>query len=239
MKTQESGHAINIAHFDLLIQSCTQLGADYNPTKSTLQLTALASLYADAHSILQAVIDEKVNLSKAINHRIDLFSPLQTIATRVQNALAVTEALPETLSNAATISRKIHGTRKTKIAKPEDPNTDPKHHSVSQQSFDSLVESFYALIMIAKAENTYTPNEAELQITNLKTYYDDLLKSNQDAAKAYTKMDNKRIERNKILYTPYTGLLDTALDVKKYFKSIFGANSSQYRQVNGIKFKTF
>lgn len=34
----------------------------------------------------------------------------------------------------------------------------------------------------------------------------------------------------------YTGLVQTALDVKKYIKSVFGATSPQFKQVSGPEF---
>ena len=48
---------------------------------------------------------------------------------------------------------------------------------------------------------------------------------------------NARISRNSVLYAENTGLVEIALEVKKYVKAIFGATSPQYKQVSGIKFK--
>jgi hypothetical protein len=39
------------------------------------------------------------------------------------------------------------------------------------------------------------------------------------------------------LYNPLSGLVKTALDVKKYVKSVFGASSPQDKQISGLKFK--
>jgi hypothetical protein len=43
--------------------------------------------------------------------------------------------------------------------------------------------------------------------------------------------------RNSILYASVSGLVDVALDVKKYVKSVYGASSPQYKQVSKIEFK--
>ena len=40
-----------------------------------------------------------------------------------------------------------------------------------------------------------------------------------------------------MLYDPITGLVQTAKEIKQYVKSIFGATSSQFRQISGIEFK--
>jgi hypothetical protein len=39
------------------------------------------------------------------------------------------------------------------------------------------------------------------------------------------------------LYADGTGLVDLALLVKKYIKSLFGADSPQYEQISGLKFR--
>jgi hypothetical protein len=43
---------------------------------------------------------------------------------------------------------------------------------------------------------------------------------------------------NEVLYTPKTGMTDTALAVKEYVKAAFGAGSPQFREVKCISFKT-
>ena len=45
------------------------------------------------------------------------------------------------------------------------------------------------------------------------------------------------IDRNQTLYNPLTGLVQTSKEVKQYVKSVFGANSPQYKQVRGLEFK--
>lgn len=87
------------------------------------------------------------------------------------------------------------------------------------------------------SEPSYAPNETELQITSLQAKAQDLRDKNNQVATAYTAVSNARLERNRILYQENTGLVDTALDVKKYLKSLFGASSAEYNQIKGIKFK--
>ena len=51
-----------------------------------------------------------------------------------------------------------------------------------------------------------------------------------------TPLSNKRIARDEVLYADGTGLVDLAGLVKKYIKSLFGADSPQYEQISGLKF---
>ena len=54
---------------------------------------------------------------------------------------------------------------------------------------------------------------------------------------AYTNYTNAIKERNKILYDPMTGLVQTSKEVKQYVKSIFGATSTEYRKLSSIEFR--
>jgi len=63
------------------------------------------------------------------------------------------------------------------------------------------------------------------------------LTKNNAVATAYTGVSNSRIARDKTLYKLDTGLTDTAAEVKKYVKAIFGASSPEFAQVKGIQFK--
>ena len=50
-------------------------------------------------------------------------------------------------------------------------------------------------------------------------------------------ISNARITRNDILYKEKTGIVDIALDVRAYVKSIYGATSPQYKQVSKLSFR--
>ena len=67
-------------------------------------------------------------------------------------------------------------------------------------------------------------------LTNFKTL-------NTAAINAATPYKNAMIARNTVLYQDNTGLVDTALEVKKYVKSVFGTLSPQYKEISKIEFK--
>ncbi|MDD4215543.1 MAG: hypothetical protein PHR81_12105 [Bacteroidales bacterium] len=45
------------------------------------------------------------------------------------------------------------------------------------------------------------------------------------------------IARDTLLYQPLTGLVETAQEVKKYVKSVYGAKSPQYKEISGLEFR--
>lgn len=147
------------------------------------------------------------------------------------------------VKDARTINSKIQGKRSGKLTKADSGITadetveTAKTISVSQQSFDSLIENFAKLIELVSSEPSYTPNETELQVSTLTTTLGDLKAKNTEVVNSYTNYSNARITRDSILYATNNGLVDTALEVKKYVKSVFGATSPQFKQVSGLEFK--
>lgn len=236
--TSETGHAKNVANFQDLIEFVTGYGATYNPSKSSLKLTSLITLKASADSNLADVISKNTNYNNKVNERITAFSGLKSLSTRLVNALQTTDASPETIGNAKTFNRKMQGKKASASQVPTDPNAPaPTTISTSQQSYDQLIQHFAGLTSVLEAESSYTPNESDLQVATLQTKIADLTAKNTAVATAYASISNSRIARNTTLYDTNSGLVETANEVKKYIKSVFGATSPQFAQVKGIEFK--
>lgn len=235
--TSETGHAKNVANFQDLIEFVTGYGATYNPTKTSLKLPELINLKASADASLADVITKNTNYNNKVNERINAFSGLKNIGTRLVNALQTTDATDETIGNAKTFNRKLQGKKASSSQAPTAPNaTAPNTISTSQQSYDQLIQHFAGLTSVLEAEASYAPNENDLRVTNLETKIADLTAKNTSVATAYTAVSNSRISRNENLYAVNTGLVETANEVKKYVKSVFGASSPQFAQIKGIVF---
>ncbi len=232
--TSETGHAKNVANFEAEISFCTAYGAAYNPSKKSLTVEALKELLSLSRDALSKVINAKNAHDLAINRRQIEFTSLKPLATRIINALDASDAPKQTLEDAKSINRKIQGVRST--AKPSQ-DEEKKTISTSQQSYDSLLENFSRLVELVIAEPAYAPYEGELMMASLHTYIKQLRAANTSVVNIYTEYSNAMIARDSVLYATDTGLVDIALDVKKYIKSVFGADSSQYKQVSKLAFK--
>lgn len=236
----ETGHAKNVANFEDLISFCTAYGATYNPSKTTITLVELNNLFSNAQTTITNVISTKNAFDNVTGIRQTTFAPLKPLATKIINALSATDAPTTVIKDAKTINRKLQGTSNTKkegttVDNPASENTS-NAVSTSQQSYDRLIDSYNKLIDLAGAESNYTPNEAELKVASLNSTLTNLKTANSNVISKYTEYSNARIERDNLLYNPNNGLVETALSVKKYVKSVFGASSPQYKQVSGIKF---
>ena len=149
------------------------------------------------------------------------------------------------VEGAKSINHKIQGQRATTpkpvATTPQDGATaataEPATISASQQGFDNLVEHFNALIELVSSHTEYNPNEDDLKVTALQTLLAQLKLADTDVINTHTDWSNSRLDRDALLYAHTTGLVDTAIDVKAYIKSIFGATSAQYKQISGIEFK--
>ena len=235
--TSEVGHAKNVANFQDLIEFVTGYGATYNPSKSSLKLAQLVALKATAETKLTDVISKNTNYNNKVNERMVAFSNLKSLSTRLVNALQTTDATTQTINDAKTFNRKMQGKKASASQTPTDPNAPaPATISTSQQSYDQLIQHLSGLKSVLETEPSYVPNETDLQVATIEAKITELTDKNTAVATAYANISNSRISRNEVLYTNSTALVETANEVKKYIKSVFGATSPQFAQVKGIEF---
>jgi hypothetical protein len=238
--TNETGHVKNVANFEDLISFCTAYGISYNPSKTTIVLSALNAKFIASETRIAKVTNTKNSFDYVTGIRQIKFAVLKPLATKIINALDATDASKTVIKDAKTINRKLQGTSpktaKTPLNETNLNANTPKTISTSQQSYDRLISAFNELIDLVEAEQYYIPNEIALKVVTLHALLLDLKAANSLVISKNTEYSNARIERNETLYDPTNGLVVNALDVKKYVKSVFGATSPQYKQISGLKF---
>lgn len=241
--TIETGHDKNVSSLERLISECINIGAAYAPANTTLKVTSLQTLLTNSKNSLQALKTAEINFKNVTNEREIAFEPLKKLSTKIINALDSTEASKQTVSDAKTINNKIQGKRAKAIKDvaaaeiSEKAETPKKQISVSQQSYDSLIEHFAKLITLVSSISYYTPNESELKVQSLNNKITQLKNLNSAVITAETNYKSQLANRNKLLYHPETGLLEIASNVKKYLKSLLGTTSPQYKLVSKIPFR--
>jgi hypothetical protein len=239
----ETGHAKNIANFDQLVSFAVSYGAAYNPSKASISLTALQTLSTNAKSVLEAVNAAMPVYSNAVAAREVAFLPLSELCTRVLNALKATDTTTQVDENARTLVRKIQGKKATPKKTDEEKaeakanGKEIKEISASQMSYDNRLDNFDKLIKLLSSVALYAPNEEELKTDTLIALYNNLKAKNTAVVNAATALSNARLSRNNILYKENTGLVDIAADTKNYIKSVYGANSPQFKQISKLTFK--
>jgi hypothetical protein len=243
----ESGHAKNTANFDHLIALLLTYGTNYTPSSPSLAITNLQTVLTNAQTALTTVKNEYNGWKNATNGREIAFDPLKGLSTRLLNTLVAVGANEQTIKDYKTLNAKVQGSKLTKADAGiiEDPNADAankttlpvkKTVSVSQQSFDNLIEHYDKIIKLLASVPAYNPTETALKVATLQTTLANLKTLNTAAYTSAAKVSNARIARNKILYENPDSLIVLAKAVKAYIKGKFGANSPEYGQVSSIKF---
>jgi len=256
--TYETGHAKNVANFQTLISFVTGYGAVYNPSRVSIQLANLQATLAAAENEMSQVNTALATNGNAIAAREVAFEPLKKLSTRLINALKATDVSEAVISNMQTLNRKIQGKRASAktppvvtpasdpnqypeggiTPEPSTPTTTPTQISAAQLSFDSQLDTFDKQVKLLASIAVYTPNETELSVATLQALYATLKNQNAAVINSSTQISNARLNRNKVMYHPETGLVAKVADVKSYVKSIFGANDQSYKQISVLSFKT-
>jgi hypothetical protein len=241
----ESGHAKNVANFGKLVSFCTGYGADYNPSNAAITVESLNAMQTGAQNTINAVNAGLPAYNNAVAAREGAFKPLSRLITRVMNALKAAGPSPALTDNALTLVRKLQGRRASSKLTEEEKQAliaagkEVNEISSSQLSYDNRIDNLDKLINLLGSIPEYKPNETELQVASLTALLADLRAKNEAAVNAAIPVSNARIARNEVLYKEGTGLVDNALNIKAYVKSVFGATSPQYRQISGLEFKRY
>jgi hypothetical protein len=231
--TSETGHAKNIANFNLLSQYCLGYGTRYNPSNPAITTTALDAAYNNAFNLNANLTTLAQPFIRAVNTRQEVFTPVNRLATRIVSAFSVTQGVsPKLVEDANTILRKLRGTRAKKV----NPDSE-KSISVSQLSFDMRFEHFSELVTMVTSVPTYAPNETDLTPAALNTLRNDLKNTNLRVAQALVALNNARIARNNSLYVGDGSIIALAALTKAYVRSVFGYASPEFKQVNAIRFR--
>jgi len=232
----ETGHAVNIANFKLLIDKCGSFGAGYNPSNLDLTIANMTTLWNNAttaHSIITTALQ---SAKEPINARYILFKPLSSLTTRVIAILNSTKASASVKKDAKGLADKIRGFKNTKPKTDAGGNPAEDSVSTSHMSYVMRVDNFKSLIELLKTVPTYVPNEPELAVAGLETLHTNMKAANDNIGTIISPVDVARIDRNRVMYTEEVGMVDVALACKNYVKGAAGASEPEYKLVAKIKF---
>lgn len=233
----ETGHAKNVSAFGLLINFIESLGSSHNPTRVELQLPALRALLDNAKASLSTIQTDFSGWKVNTNQRETVYEHAENVLLRSFNSFAVCGADELAVTDVKSFIRKMKGVRAKAKAEPKTAGEVVKTHSVSQTSYDQKAEHFAQVIPIYELHPEYKPNETELQTESLKNILADIRAKNAAVNASSVSLSNARRHRDEILYVEPNGLVYIAKAVKLYVKSVFGANSSQYKQISKLAFK--
>ena len=237
-----SGANSNVTNLKILNSAILGYGENYNPANAQITQAALQAAYLLGLSAVNAVDSVIPSNTNAINARSKAFDSLGKLSTRLGNAFKSLVADDSAKEHIRSLILLIQRGRVNAV-KPKsavnDAGEDPatlKENTSHKSGYEKQLDNFYKLIQLLASFPAYKPNEAGLTVAGLSSLYNDLMLNNQAVTDTQTQLDNTRLNREKVLYQPITGVVQMSIDSKSYIKSVFGANSLEYKQISKLKF---
>jgi hypothetical protein len=239
----ESSYAKSIANFESLLITIRSFGSSYNPVKESIMVPIMEALLAQAKESLTEYDTAKSIYSTSVDAQKDAFKPIGQLITRVRNALQASDSTAENNRTAETIFRKLKGQRASaKLTKEEKVDMEAEGKtvnqiSVSQMGYNDRIGNMRNAISLLSTIPAYNPNEADLKVAALSSLADQLQEKNTNVTSAFVQFTVARNKRNEIIRGADKSLAKTASDAKAYIKSLFGVNSTEYKQISKISIK--
>lgn len=238
--TSETGHNKNVANFKDLTISVQALGAAYNPSKTILQLPNLQALLSPAETAIKNISEVMPHYQLAVDAQEALFTPLfGKFLTRVLNIFRTSVENPEEVRSAESLVKLIRdgGTKKKGSEDETAEENASKGRSTSRRSYDSIIENFQKFIDILIAHPLYDPNEDEFKTATLTAMLDDMKVKNEVVSVLETPINDARKERNRLLYTPRTGIVAVGQAVRTHIRGTLTPEDPYYKAILAIEFR--
>jgi len=244
MSTNQTGHEQNVVNLGIILNSVSTFKDSYNPSQDDLTIAGLTRIRSEGEKVNAAVTSAENVFKNSISARTSSFDQFDIYITRIINAMRISRAPEQTILQAENIVREIRGKRANpkpvvgaKISGVE--TTIPRQMTLHNTNMARKIENFNKLVQFLTGVAEYKPNEADISIAGLNSKLAELKMLTAGYVAANAALDAARLERNTILYSKNRGLVEVALDVKLYVKSVFGATSPQYKGISDIVFSRY
>ncbi|RYZ21836.1 MAG: hypothetical protein EOO16_11510 [Chitinophagaceae bacterium] len=216
----DTGHGVNMAHFEGLHEFTATLGTHYKPSNSRLVRAALATQAIECRGLFDRAEGAKRAYDDAVNARAEAFKGIPQLCTRLLKSFRASGATARTIEDAEGLNKKLQATRATPPPKAADGAEAAEARSVSQRSFDMVCVNFEKLVAFLAGKPAYAPAEPELQVAGLQARLDSMKAANTAVVPLEANLTGALLQRDIAFYAPETGLVDTALAVKEYIGSL-------------------
>jgi hypothetical protein len=242
MSTTQTGHEQNVVNLGVIISRVSAFQSGYNPSRIDFTIPNLTELKTRGETVINSWNIAEDVLKNSISARALVFKNFDGVITRSINALRISGASEKTIAQAEAIVRELRsekasdGSTDEEIAAAKEKGEELKQNVLHNSTFDSKVENFKKYVQFLSLDGNYNPNEADITITALNNKLLAIKTANENFNNTEAGLNAARMERNRLLYTKNTGLVDIALGVKLYVKSAFGATSPEYKSISDIQF---
>jgi hypothetical protein len=209
----------------------------YDPSNNRLKVAELETQHAAALAAVEDVDAKNAPHMVDRNARRAAYDAVPKLFRRSRNLLKSTGASVAFLDDAENLIRKITGKRKTPKVK-DDPSTPgneaAQQHSAAQMSYESILGNCRAYVELITNEPLYVTTDADLKIGNLTSVCDDLEAKNNAVSASFPPVSQARGSRDDLLFDNADCVVNTALLVKDYTKSL--SDDTLYKAIKGLSF---
>ena len=233
--TSETGHNKNVANFSSAYQILQEMGTLYNPSNPKIQLTNLDPIRTTLQTVIAELNNKKPVYKNAVSAREIAIEPLSKLMTKALNYAKSLDISTTDKENIASQAKKIRGDQKPKSVNPETSETEGI--STSQLSYDSRIANLDTFATQLASYPQYEPNETELQIASLQSLHTNLTTLSTAVNTAGNALITARKNRNEVLYSNETNVIQLIKDIKAYLKSLGETGKPYYNAIVKLKFK--
>lgn len=236
----ETGHNKNVANFETVTIILTNLGAQYAPPQVLIVLAALKDLLLDAKTALTDIDTAQAAKAIAVDAAQAEFKDLQRYVVNIKRQAEVEVNDPAFTKDLQTIVNEFHPPgRKTGVDDDPDTPEDESRTAVSQsqQSRDNQIAYLGDLSALLKANPDYKALGTPYATTAIDDRIATLTAVNNAVITADAALGTKLDNRDELLYTAQTGIVDRFILIKKYILLTFGEDSAVYQQLRALEFR--
>jgi len=242
MNTGKRSNQQNVDNMEVLTERVSTFQPGYDPAETRLSIPNQKMIRNSGNEVLLGVIAAESACDNTTSARTAAFDALDHLITRVINALRISDVEEQTIAQGESIVRELRRQRASSTtphaanALETENGEAKKTNKIRSGSYNTRIENFGRFIVLLSTIPAYKPKESDLTIDSLNAKLETLKLVNSASKTAEAKADAARMQRDIVLYTAKTGLIDIAMDSKRYVKSAYGATSPQYKSISGILF---
>ena len=233
--SSETGHNKNVANFSTAYQVLEEMGPLYNPSNAKIQLVTLNPIRSSLQLVITELNNKKPIYKNAVAAREIAILPLGKLMTKSSNYSKSIDISSTDKENITNLAKKIRGDQKPRNLNPE--TTENEWVSTSQMSYDSRIANLDTYITQLESHPQYAPNETEIQIASFQTLHSTLVSLSSAVNSAGNTLITARKNRNEILYSNDTNVIQLVKDIKAYLKSLGDAGKPYYNAIVKLQFK--
>ena len=206
---------------------------NYSPPRATETIVEYDALIGVTSAANLAVTVDINSYNSAVKLRSGAFrsNTISVVKLLAPIAASVKAMYGKDSREATSIMTMTNKMRATKPVEATNPDGTIRTISQSEQSYGSLTLAFKSIIATLSNFNGYNPSRAELKIAALTAFSNSLDTLNQNVNLTFNKLTDSRTVRN----DNYAELKSRTERIKAYTLSEYGNNSSEHKQIKGLK----